>query len=67
MDMDDTIFLNMIKTTVEKYGCSIVDVDLENHILTRALVRRHLPVVPETGYRPGVSEWLQRLFFQSAT
>lgn len=31
--MDETIFLNMIQTTVEKYGCSIVDVDLENHIL----------------------------------
>ncbi len=31
--MDDTIFLNMVKTTVEKHGCTIVDVDLENHVL----------------------------------
>ncbi len=31
--MDDTIFLNMIKTTVEKHGCTIVDVDFDNHIL----------------------------------
>ena len=32
-DMDETIFLNMIKTTVEKHGCKIVEVDLENHVL----------------------------------
>ena len=31
--MDDTVFLNMIKTTVEKHGCTIVDVDFENHVL----------------------------------
>ncbi|MGD9096922.1 MAG: hypothetical protein PVF97_02480 [Desulfobacterales bacterium] len=31
--MDDTIFLNMVKTTVEKHGCTIVDVDLEKHVL----------------------------------
>jgi hypothetical protein len=31
--MDDTLFLNMVKTTAEKHGCRIVDVDLENHIL----------------------------------
>ncbi len=31
--MDDTIFLNMVKTTVEKHGCTIVNVDLENHVL----------------------------------
>lgn len=31
--MDDTVFINMIKTTVEKYGCTIVDVDMENHVL----------------------------------
>ncbi len=31
--MDETIFLNMIKTTVEKHGCTIVDIDFENHVL----------------------------------
>ncbi len=31
--MDDTVFLNMVKTTVENHGCTIVDVDLENHVL----------------------------------
>lgn len=31
--MDETLFLNVLKTTVENHGCSIVDVDLENHII----------------------------------
>jgi hypothetical protein len=31
--MDDTVFINMVKTTVEKHGCKIIDVDLENHVL----------------------------------
>lgn len=31
--MDDTLFLNMVKTTVEKHGCKIIAVDLENHVL----------------------------------
>jgi hypothetical protein len=31
--MDDTLFLNLLKTTVENHGCSIVDVDLEKHII----------------------------------
>ena len=31
--MDETVFINMIKTTVEKHGCTIVDIDIENHVL----------------------------------
>ena len=31
--MDDTMFLNLIKTTVENHGCTILDVDLENHVI----------------------------------
>ena len=31
--MDDTLFMNMIKTAVEKHGCRIIDVDFENHVL----------------------------------
>jgi hypothetical protein len=31
--MDDTMFLNMLKTTVENHGCTIIDIDLENHIV----------------------------------
>jgi hypothetical protein len=31
--MDDTLFLNILKTTVENHGCTIVDVDLENHVI----------------------------------
>jgi len=31
--MDDTLFLNILKSTVENHGCSIVDVDLENHVI----------------------------------
>ncbi|MBC2737739.1 MAG: hypothetical protein HF981_25500 [Desulfobacteraceae bacterium] len=31
--MDDTMFLNVLKTTVENHGCTIIDVDLENHIV----------------------------------
>ena len=31
--MDDTMFLNVLKTTVENHGCTIVDIDLENHIV----------------------------------
>ena len=30
---DDTMFLNVLKTTVENHGCTIIDVDLENHIV----------------------------------
>ena len=31
--MDDTLFLNLVKNTAEKYGCTLVDVDLENHVI----------------------------------
>ena len=31
--MDDTLFLNVLKMTVENHGCSIVDVDLDNHVI----------------------------------
>jgi hypothetical protein len=31
--MDDTMFLNVLKTTVENHGCTIVDIDLENHVV----------------------------------
>lgn len=31
--MDETIFLNLLKMTVENHGCTIVDLDLENHIV----------------------------------
>ena len=31
--MDETLFLNMVKTTAENHGCTIVDMDLENHII----------------------------------
>jgi hypothetical protein len=31
--MDDTAFLNILKNTVETHGCTIIDVDLENHII----------------------------------
>ena len=31
--MDDTTFLNMIKLTAEQHGCTLVDVDLENHVI----------------------------------
>ena len=31
--MDETLFLNLLKATVEKHGCRIVDLDLENHII----------------------------------
>ncbi len=29
--MDETNFLGLLKTTVEQHGCTIVDVDPENH------------------------------------
>lgn len=32
-DMDDTLFLNILKTTAENHGCTIADVDLENHVI----------------------------------
>ena len=31
--MDDTLFLNVLKTTVENHGCRIVEIDLENHVI----------------------------------
>lgn len=31
--MDDTLFLNVLKTTVENHGCRIVDIDLDNHVI----------------------------------
>jgi hypothetical protein len=31
--MDETIFLNLVKTTAENHGCTLVDVDLENHVI----------------------------------
>ncbi len=31
--MDEATFLNVIKMTVENHGCTIVDFDLENHII----------------------------------
>ena len=31
--MDDTLFLNLVKNTAEKHGCTLVDVDLENHVI----------------------------------
>jgi hypothetical protein len=31
--MDETAFLNLLKMTVENYGCSIVDLDLERRII----------------------------------
>ncbi len=31
--MDEATFLNVLKMTVENHGCSIVDFDLENHVV----------------------------------
>jgi hypothetical protein len=31
--MDEATFLNALKMTVENHGCTIVDYDLENHIV----------------------------------
>jgi hypothetical protein len=31
--MDETNFLNLLKHTVERHGCTIVDIDFENHIV----------------------------------
>jgi len=31
--MDHTVFLNLLAATVEKHGCRIVDLDIENHII----------------------------------
>ena len=31
--MDETNFLNLLKHTVERHGCKIVDIDLEHHIV----------------------------------
>ena len=33
ISMDDTTFLNVLKSTVENHGCTIIDVDLEKHII----------------------------------
>lgn len=33
LQMDDTAFLNLVKLTAEQYGCTITDVDLENHTI----------------------------------
>ncbi|HSO19205.1 MAG TPA: hypothetical protein VLT88_07100, partial [Desulfosarcina sp.] len=32
-DMDDTVFLNLVKMTAEQHGCRIAEVDLENHTI----------------------------------
>ena len=32
-DMDDTVFLNLVKMTAEQHGCSIAEVDLDNHAI----------------------------------
>jgi hypothetical protein len=31
--MDETTFLNLVKMTAENHGCSIIDVDIDNHII----------------------------------
>ncbi len=31
--MDETAFLNLLKMTVENHGCTIIDLDLEKHII----------------------------------
>lgn len=31
--MDNTAFLNLLVATVEKHGCRIVELDIENHII----------------------------------
>ena len=31
--MDEATFLNVLKMTVENHGCTIVDFDLEKHII----------------------------------
>ena len=31
--MDDTTFLNVLKNTVEQHGCTIVDIDIDNHVI----------------------------------
>jgi hypothetical protein len=31
--MDETAFLNLLKMTVEHHGCTIIDLDLEKHII----------------------------------
>jgi hypothetical protein len=31
--MEENAFLNLIKMTVEHHGCTIVDVDMDNHII----------------------------------
>jgi hypothetical protein len=33
INMDETTFLNLLNMTVENHGCTIVDLDLENHIV----------------------------------
>lgn len=33
LQMDDTTFLNLVKLTAEQHGCTITDVDLENHTI----------------------------------
>lgn len=32
--MDETMFLNVLKITVENHGCSIVDLDIDRHIIS---------------------------------
>lgn len=32
-ELNDTQLLNLAKSTAEKHGCKLVDVDFENHIL----------------------------------
>lgn len=31
--MDQTAFLNILMATVEKHGCRIVELDIENHVI----------------------------------
>jgi hypothetical protein len=30
---DETTFLNLVKHAVEKHGCRLVDIDLDNHYI----------------------------------
>jgi len=31
--MEESTFLNMLKMTVENHGCTIVDLDFDNHVI----------------------------------
>ncbi len=31
--MDDSVFLNLVKNTVERHGCRLVDVDFDQHVV----------------------------------